>query len=142
MRRVTALVFLFVTAVFSAQVEIATYNVENLFDCKNDGSEYDDFRVGGGEWDCAAASAKISRVKEAILALNTDIIALQEIENESVLKELASGTQYKYVVFSGGKGAPVGLGLISKIRPTYTQNFVVSNVKTRNILRVDGRQKF
>ena len=137
MRRVTALVFLFVTAVFSAQVEIATYNVENLFDCKNDGSECDDFRVGGGEWDCAAASAKISRVKEAILALNTDIIALQEIENESVLKELASGTQYKYVVFSGGKGAPVGLGLISKVRPTYTQNFVVPNVKTRNILRVD-----
>ncbi|MBN7289195.1 MULTISPECIES: endonuclease/exonuclease/phosphatase family protein [Campylobacter] len=135
--RVFWLVVLSALISLAGEISIATYNVENLFDCKNDGSEYTDFRVGSSSWDCAAANEKVSRIKEVILSLDSDIIALEEIENEEILKELAKGTQYKYVLFTAQKGAPIGLGLISKIRPVKSEIFKVPNAKTRNILKVN-----
>ncbi|MBR8463693.1 endonuclease [Campylobacter sp. faydin G-24] len=137
MRVFLALVFIIVFG-FAGEISIATYNVENLFDCKNDGSEYKDFKVGSkSKWNCDTADEKLSRIKDVVLSLNSDIIALQEIENEQILKELVRGTEYKYAVFSGGENAPIGLGIISKIMPIKTQEYAVPNVKTRNILRVD-----
>lgn len=135
MRVVFALVFT-ILAAFASEISIATYNVQNLFDCKNDGSEYIDFKVGISKWDCEAADTKMQRTRQIIKALDTDIIALQEIENEEVLKALVSGSEYKFVVFTKEKNSPVGLGLISKIQPSSSEIYKVPNVNTRNILKV------
>ncbi|WP_459819778.1 hypothetical protein [Campylobacter concisus] len=43
MRVVFALFFTILVA-FASEISIATYNVQNLFDCKDDGSEYLDFK--------------------------------------------------------------------------------------------------
>ena len=135
MRVVFALFFTILVA-FASEISIATYNVQNLFDCKDDGSEYLDFKVGVSKWDCEAADSKLQRTRQVINALNTDIIALQEIENEQVLKALVGGSEYKFIAFSKAKNSPVGLALISKIKPSGSEIFEVPNVKTRNILKV------
>ncbi len=124
-------------SIFCVDIKIATYNVENLFDAKNDGSEYKDFVVGKSEWNEKKASVKFKAVSAKIKELNADIIALQEIENETILKELMKDTGYKYFVFSKGKNAPIGLGLLSKIKPVRSEKISIPNVKTRDVLKVD-----
>ena len=143
MRALFALVFAVLMA-FASEISIATYNVQNLFDCKDDGSEYPDFKSGTSKWDCEAASSKLKRTKQVIDAINTDIIALEEVENEQVLRALVDGSEYKFIAFSKAKNSPVGLALISKIKPSGSEIFEVPNVKTRNILKVvfevDGKK--
>ena len=134
-------------AVFAAgaELKIATFNAQNLFDAKNDGSEYKDFVVGKAEWNEKKASDKFKAVSAKIKELNADIIALQEIENEQILKELMRDASYKYFAFSKGKNGPVGLAVLSRIKPEKTQIFSVPNVKTRDILKLDFKvdgQKF
>jgi len=134
--RVVFALFFTILVAFASEISIATYNVQNLFDCKDDGSEYLDFKVGVSKWDCEAADSKLQRTRQVINALNTDIIALQEIENEQVLKALVSDSEYKFISFTKEKNSPVGLGLISKLQPSGSEIFKVPNVKTRNILKV------
>lgn len=121
----------------AGEISIATYNVENLFDAKNDGSEYQDFVIGKSAWNAKEASLKFQRILDDIKRLDTDIIALQEIENEAILKELMKQSGYKYFAFSKDKKSPIGLGLISKIKPVKTEIFKIPNVKTRDIVKVD-----
>ena len=135
MRALFTLVFAVFMA-FASEISIATYNVQNLFDCKNDGSEYLDFQVGVSKWDCEAASSELQRTKQVIDAINTDIIALEEVENEQVLRALVDGSEYKFIAFSKSKNSPVGLALVSKIKSNGSEIFEVPNVKTRNILKV------
>ncbi|MBE3022264.1 endonuclease/exonuclease/phosphatase family protein [Campylobacter sp. 7477a] len=135
MRAVVLLVFCVVFA-FCQNIKIATYNVENLFDGVNNCNEYSDFRIGKGKWSKEKARQKLLRIKEVITALDADIIAIQEVENEEVLKELIAGTNYKYINFSTSKNAPVGLGVISKIKPSSSEAYKVHGIKTRDILRV------
>ena len=134
--RVVFALFLAFWAAFASEISIATYNVQNLFDCKNDGSEYLDFQVGVSKWDCEAAGGKLQRTRQIISAIDTDIIALQEVENEQVLKSLVEGSDYKFIIFTKEKNSPVGLGIVSKIQPSSSEIFKVPNVKTRNILKV------
>ena len=135
MRALFALVFAVFMA-FASEISIATYNVQNLFDCKDDGSEYPDFKSGTSKWDCEAASSKLKRTRQVIDAIDTDIIALEEVENEQVLRALVDGSEYKFIAFSKAKNSPVGLALVSKIKPSGSEIFKVPNVKTRNILKV------
>ena len=135
MRALFALVFAVLVA-FASEISIATYNVQNLFDCKDDGSEYPDFKSSTSKWDCEAASSKLKRTRQVIDAIDTDIIALEEVENEQVLKDLVGGSEYKFIAFSKAKNSPVGLALVSKIKPSGSEIFEVPNVKTRNILKV------
>ena len=102
MRALFALVFAVFMA-FASEISIATYNVQNLFDCKDDGSEYPDFKSSTSKWDCEAAISKLKRTRQVIDAINTDIIALEEVENEQVLRALVGGSEYKFIAFSKAK---------------------------------------
>ncbi|QKF62880.1 putative endonuclease/exonuclease/phosphatase [Campylobacter mucosalis] len=130
---------------FSQTLKIATYNVENLFDGKNNGNEYPDFRIGKSKWSDDKFKDKLKNIKQVINSVNADIIALQEIENEIVLKELVKDTQYKFLSFCSPKNSPVGLGIISKIKPSLEHECIsVKGVKTRDILKqkfsLDGKE--
>ncbi|MDL0088608.1 endonuclease/exonuclease/phosphatase family protein [Campylobacter gastrosuis] len=130
-----AIFFTLIFCVFaiSDTLKIATYNVENLFDDKLNGNEYKDFKTG---WGRAEYENKLKNIKFAINAINADIIALEEIENEAVLKDLIKGTDYKFTSFCSPFNSPVGLGIISKIKPSSKPQCIgVKGVKTRDILR-------
>lgn len=100
-------------------VKIATYNVDNLFDNIDDPSKDD-------------GPPKSEKGKEALAEviknLNSDIIALQEVENVGIIKEVLSiaGLQDRYNIIVGksdGRGIACAL-LVDKKFPikSYTIN--------------------
>lgn len=131
MRVLVALIFLF-SLLFSSELKIATYNVENLFDDKISGSEYSDFK--SNRWNSAKYQQKLQKISRVLRELNADVVALNEIENENVIKELANLSGYKFYKFATLKGSPVGLGLLSRYRISDSEIYVVPDVKTRPIL--------
>lgn len=131
MRVLVALIFLF-SLLFSSELKIATYNVENLFDDKISGSEYSDFK--SNRWNSAKYQQKLQKISRVLRELNADVVALNEIENENVIKELANLSGYKFYKFATLKGSPVGLGLLSRYRIIDSEIYVVPDVKTRPIL--------
>ena len=131
MRVLVALIFLF-SLLFSSELKIATYNVENLFDDKINGSEYSDFK--SNRWNSAKYQQKLRKISRVLRELNADVVALNEIENENVIKELANLSGYKFYKFATLKGSPVGLGLLSRYRISDSEIYVVPDVKTRPIL--------
>ena len=131
MRVLVALIFLF-SLLFSSELKIATYNVENLFDDKISGSEYRDFK--SNRWNSAKYQQKLRKISRVLRELNADVVALNEIENENVIKELANLSGYKFYKFATLKGSPVGLGLLSRYRISDSEIYVVPDVKTRPIL--------
>ena len=131
MRVLITLICLF-GLLFSSELKIATYNVENLFDDKINGSEYSDFK--SNRWNNAKYQQKLRKISRVLRELNADVVALNEIENENVIKELANLSGYKFYKFATLKGSPVGLGLLSRYRIIDSQIYVVPDVKTRPIL--------
>ena len=121
----------------AAQIKIATFNVENLFDAKNEGSEYREFIIGKSDWDAAKCANKLHAVCDVIRVLDADIIGVQEIENDFVMRELALLCGYKNFDFTKPPGSPFGVGIMSKFPLENRQIFSVANVKTRDILRAD-----
>lgn len=73
---------------------VMTWNVQNLFDGIDDGSEYPEFDPGGGDWDSRLFQRRLDRVAEVIVKTvpnGADLIVLQELENQNVLDQLLSG---------------------------------------------------
>ena len=138
------LIFLLFAFAFGGELKIATYNVENLFDGENNGNEYSDYKICKiktkecfSEWDEAKYNKKLKQTAEIIKELNADIIALQEIENKAVLKELANLSGYEFFEFSASRNSPVGVGFLSKIKPWHKEIYRAKEIKTRDILRLD-----
>ncbi|KIM08523.1 MAG: hypothetical protein KU28_03795 [Sulfurovum sp. PC08-66] len=65
----------------ATEFKVASYNVENLFDLVNNGSEYDEYIPNRNGWDKSALNKKLNNIAQVICDLNADTVALQEIEN-------------------------------------------------------------
>lgn len=135
--RVLFLVFALFALCFG-EIKIASFNVANLFDDRQDGSEYSDFKKGGKKnWTKEKYEKKIKAVSADIKSIDADVILLLEIENTRVLKKLADICGYDYIIFSKGDGnAPVGLGYLSKRKIISSKEHLVRGVKTRPILEI------
>ena len=113
MIRYIALFSLFVVCAWG--VRIGTYNVENLFDDREQGREYREYIPHNSHgWDAAMAAKKLSNTAYAITQMDVDILGIQEIENEPLLAKLAQKTNYPYYAFAAFRGAPSGVGLLSR----------------------------
>jgi endonuclease/exonuclease/phosphatase family metal-dependent hydrolase len=98
------------------KLTIAAWNVQTLFDGEETGSEYDEYR--GSNWNQAKYSGRITTIAEAIKTMGQpDILALEEVENASVLEDLIHEVQagYRYSFFAGEYNAALGLGVISRV---------------------------
>jgi endonuclease/exonuclease/phosphatase family metal-dependent hydrolase len=124
------LVLLFVAASVSGagRVLILSYNVQNLFDGRVDGSEYAEYRPP--HWTPDAAEAKLAALGRAIRraarpagALSpgrtADLIALQEVENLEVLLRLRdrylADLGYRYAVLVAQEGAATHTAFLSRL---------------------------
>jgi len=118
-------------------VGILSWNLQNLFDPVEEGSEYDEFKNGAWTWE--AYSWRIQNLAQALaeildndisldsqnFALQPAFLCFQELENERVVKDLLEALQEKYsrastYVWAGASpasGSSLGLGLISRYRP-------------------------
>lgn len=74
------------------EVMVATYNVENLFDCNKDEGKSDDQFTPDGDykWTEAKVAKKIQNLAKVVRTMNAgngpDILALTEVENKPILE--------------------------------------------------------
>ncbi|MDY0237901.1 MAG: endonuclease/exonuclease/phosphatase family protein [Campylobacterales bacterium] len=113
---------LLLLSIQSYALTIGTYNVENLFDGELQGGEYYSYIPGNKMgWNKELAAKKLKNISEAILKIEADILAVQEVENHLILKELAKNSGYKYSSFANNKEFATGVGLLSKYPIKYSK---------------------
>jgi endonuclease/exonuclease/phosphatase family metal-dependent hydrolase len=93
--------------------------VENLFDDRDSGLEYPEYR--GERWGAERYDAKLAAVARAIRAScpgGPDLVALQEVESERALADLGRRLEalgYRYRVFVPQPGAVTGVAFLSRL---------------------------
>ena len=127
---------------FSVELKIASYNVENLFDMHLDGTEYERYIPNQDNWTALMLTQKLTNISEVICDIDADIIGLQEIENTNALRLLQKSLQkygcfYPYAKISKKSNSAIQVALLSKILIRASQDIVVSPLwGIRNILEV------
>jgi len=137
------ILFLLPLLLFSNPFKIATYNVENLFDDKVQGTEYDEFIPGKHHWSTRMMEIKIDHTAEVLCELNADIVGLQEVENSYVFDLLVKrlkrvGCPYPYSTISHKRGSSIQVALLSRFPIKRRKELQVSYApRVRNILEAD-----
>ena len=140
LKKIVIIAIFIVICVSAKTLTIASYNVENLFDLNNDGTEYDVYVPG--VWNLTSYKAKLKNAAFVISKLDADIISLQEVESKVVMEDLRTTlsrakpkTKYPYYAFEKNKKQAVGLGIFSKYPIVKTKAYPVVN--SRHVLRTD-----
>lgn len=140
------------------QFRIGEWNVENLFDYKHeDGKDDVDFLPDSErKWDRSRYWKKLNALSKVLIALSdnepVDLIALCEVENDSVLYDLTRRTPlrnvgYEYVVTSSPDTRGLDIALLyqpASFRPIHSSSINVSEHRptgfrpTRDLLHVSG----
>ena len=125
-------------------VSVAFYNVENLFDLHDDGTEYPEYRPGAFNWNKQTWEIKNGNIASVLAAMNPDLAGLCEVENRNTLdllrKELEKrGAAYPYAAIADAPHRTVNCpALISRYPITGVRKFgVPGGVPNRNILEAD-----
>ena len=122
--------------------KIASYNVENLFDLTDDGTEYAEYipntRYG---WTKDIVDIKVSNIAGVIRDLRADIVILQEVESKRSLVFLRNrlkdfGVSYPYFEIAGSRATPVKCAVLSKFPIIKKEEIKVADEFARNILKV------
>jgi endonuclease/exonuclease/phosphatase family metal-dependent hydrolase len=92
----TAMLLFFSLCIFSVELKILWWNVHNFFDTVND-PKTDDTVLTEKEY-----KTKVQLTADVLKKINADIAGLCEVENISVLKELASKAGYNYFYLQEG----------------------------------------
>ncbi len=132
-------IFLF-SSLIAVEFKVATYNVENLFDLNNDGTEYEEYIPDNTNWNKETLDVKLTNISQVINDLNVDILALEEVESQTALDLLlAYVPQYKYNAFVKNPKSAIGIAVISKyeILNVNTIEIDAKNPHSRPILEVD-----
>lgn len=123
--------FLFICSFLFYQLHsftIASYNVENLFDLEEKGTEYKDYSFKTSSWNQTSFNIKIKNISQVIKDLNADILVLQEIESKKALFALKKNFPlYKYYFFSKAKTSPIGLAILSKFEIINKENILIND---------------
>jgi len=123
--------------------KVASYNVENLFDARYDGTEYEEYIPGKHNWNARMAQIKLNHTAEVICDLDADIVGLQEVENTDVFEQLRGrlkqvGCAYRYAAITHKRGAPIQVALLSRFPIQRKRELQVSySPLVRNILEVE-----
>ena len=108
---------------------IMTWNVQNLFDGKDDGTEYPEFTEEEG-WSKEKYRGRLNVIAAAIegMGKKPDVIAMQEVESLAVMNDLASSLSehgYRWTQFGKIPGMALGVGLISRFPLTGSKSHSV-----------------
>ena len=157
MKRLVALLLL-MTPLASQSQEFSTFtaawwNVENLFDTRDDPETDDDEFTPQGErhWTRRRLSDKVNGIYKTLVQMNLpDVVGLGEVENNYVLRELCQGTPlaqipYRYVHYDSPDRRGIDVALIyrtDRFTVTASRKVNVSDSAegyfTRDILIVEG----
>lgn len=132
----------FVTSIEAATFKIASYNVENLFDLKRDGTEYSTYIPDSSSgWNRVMLDKKTSNLARVIKGLNAEVVALQEIESKKALillieKLKSNSVNYPYYKITTAKETAVKCAIISKFPIINKKEIEVDDDSARNILKI------
>ena len=137
-----AILFVLITSLLGeTHLKIATYNIENLFDLKKNGHEYNEYIPNTkSNWNRRNYKIKLNNLSRVIKEIDADILALQEIESLQALKDLRytlkeKGLYYQYYKIADKKSTTTKVAILSKIPFTYTKELSVNpTYRYRNIL--------
>lgn len=112
------LFIIFSITIYAKEFTISSYNVENLFDLIKQNTEYKEYIPNtNSKWNRKNFDIKLSNIIKTIKDIDSDIIALQEIENKQLIQLLQKKLpSYKYSSFIKYKNSSVGIGFLSKIK--------------------------
>jgi len=142
--------FLILSCNNKKSISIVTYNAQTFFDAIDDGREFREFKKE--KWSKEAYEVRLSRMLEAIKICSSeleedalpDILALQEIESEEVIKDfckkLDAKDAYKGAVFiRSDEIMPFSTAILSKhkILRASSHNVYASHLILRPIIEVD-----
>ncbi|MBN2735955.1 MAG: endonuclease/exonuclease/phosphatase family protein [Spirochaetales bacterium] len=99
---------------------VMSYNVQNLFDDRLDGTEYREYDPGKGHWTGEDYQAKLEALVRVLRSVSTqepDILALQEVENSRALIDLlkTGGFNYPWKVMVPAPASAVNTALLSRL---------------------------
>lgn len=120
-------------------ITLMSYNVEALFDPVDHGNEYKEYSVARGTWDEARYKIRLANIAAAILAVcpqKPDILFVQEIENERVLKDLSvslGGYAFNFAAPQGGGAITVGILSKYPVIKLRTHQYQTSATVTRSV---------
>jgi endonuclease/exonuclease/phosphatase family metal-dependent hydrolase len=104
------------------EIVFMSYNVQNIFDDSDNGTEYSEFDPSNSDWGTSQYNTRLFNLSEVIrrsISGGPDVIALQEIENYRVAEDLVSaylkGMGYKSIIVTDTEGSAIQLGIISRI---------------------------
>ena len=137
------------------QLTLVELNCENLFDTRHDDGKEDTEFMPEGErhWTRTKYWGKVNRIGQEILSCSDDLpdlVALVEVENDSVLKDLTRrsllrNASYQYLMTESGDVRGLDIALLYqpfRFRPICYEALKVEQVKnmrpTRDILYVQG----
>lgn len=94
------------------RLRLMTWNVHNLFDSVDDPYEDDVLTPGQLE-------AKLDLLARVLQQADADLVALQEVENSKLLRQLASRSAYPWMILEEGNDTVRGIdvGFLSRVRP-------------------------
>ena len=140
------------------RIRFVTYNVENLFDCRDDSLTSDEAFLPNSlrRWSAYRYWDKLHSVSSAIATIGgdraPDLVVLCEVENDSVLYDLTKRSplrtvRYKYLITSSLDPRGIDVALLYKpttFRPfayrslRLPQSYIPKNSHVRDILCVSG----
>ena len=71
-------------------VSVASWNVQTFFDSVTDGNEYAEFLSAKSKWSSEKYQKRVERLCEIISQLDADIVALEEVEKESLAYDIVN----------------------------------------------------
>ncbi len=150
----TLLVFFLFTLSCTSGITLMSYNVENLFDDVDNGTEFRDYDPGKGKWDAEAFALRVDTIAEVIrkaLPGGPDVLLLQEVENENALSVLVAeglrGMGYTRAVMVPKRGLAANIAVVSRLPVARVHSWQVGAFESspvRDVLEVEiemgGRQ--
>lgn len=107
-----------------SSLTIVSYNAHNLFDDVDGGDEYPEFLLSSGKWNSELYKTRLENTAKAVLSFfpekspGPDILCLQEIETEKVLKDLAGGPlkncNYRWFALGGPEHSPIKSAILAR----------------------------
>lgn len=122
-------------------LKIATYNVDNLFDAVDNGTEYSDYKLNRHNWNIVTFHKKLEHITRVICDLNADVVALEEVENSNALQLLQkslnrAGCKYPFAALTHKRGSAIQVALLSKVDFVHKRDIKVGDASYRDILEV------
>lgn len=150
--------FVALSVIAQTPFRVMEYNVENLFDCDDDKLKNDDdfLEKGKNQWNKLRYRKKLADLSKVIMSVGgaaaVDVVALCEVENDSVLVGLTQQTRmkrlgYEYVVTNSDDVRGIDVALLyqpMRFKLLGYEEMVVPHTigidrPTRNILYASGR---